>query len=119
MKKLECGTTNDRAEKEALLLAWDAFSSFSTEEKLNKRLHVYSDSNTLVKTVNEWMNGWKTNGWTRKTGSISNLDLVKKIYDISSTGLLTIEHVKAHQSGSDFFSLHNREADRLANIAAQ
>jgi ribonuclease HI len=66
MKKLECGTTNDRAEKEALLLAWDAFSSFSTEEKLNKRLHVYSDSNTLVKTVNEWMNGKPMGGLERQ-----------------------------------------------------
>jgi ribonuclease HI/nucleotide-binding universal stress UspA family protein len=42
-----------------------------------KRLRalVVSDSEYLVKGVREWAPGWKTRGWTRKGGTIENLEL--------------------------------------------
>ena len=42
-----------------------------------KRLRalVISDSEYLVKGVREWAPGWKARGWTRKGGTIENLEL--------------------------------------------
>jgi ribonuclease HI len=42
-----------------------------------KRLRalVVSDSEYLVKGVREWAPGWKARGWTRKGGTIENLEL--------------------------------------------
>ncbi len=72
---------------------------------------VYSDSNLVVRTVNEWAEGWEKRGWRRKTGAVENLELVKEAYRIfRRRPELTLEWVKAH-SGVAW----NEYADELAN----
>ena len=71
---------------------------------------VYSDSNLVVRTVNEWAAGWKQRGWKRKTGPVENLDLVKPLYEkVKSRPELTIEWIRAHDG-----SRWNEYADSLA-----
>lgn len=36
---------------------------------------IVSDSEYLVRGVREWMPGWRSRGWKRKTGEVENLDL--------------------------------------------
>lgn len=38
-----------------------------------------SDSQYLVKGINEWRHGWKRANWKRKTGAIKNLELWKAL----------------------------------------
>ena len=38
----------------------------------------------LYNTLTQWIEGWKNNGWKRKTGEIKNLDLVKQLYEYSN-----------------------------------
>ena len=46
-----------------------------------QRAHVryVSDSEYLVKGMNEWVSGWQARGWKRKTGAIENLPLWQKL----------------------------------------
>ena len=43
------------------------------------RVEVVSDSQYLVKGMNEWLPGWKAKGWTRKGGPIQNLELWQQL----------------------------------------
>ncbi len=60
---------------------------------------MYSDSNLLVRTINEWLPGWKQKGWTRGgTKEIANHDLVREIDQVitESPNKIQIIHVYAH-----------------------
>ena len=85
----EVNTTNNRMEFTAMLraLQW-------TEKKLNDNfIEYYTDSALLYNTLTQWIEGWKNNGWKRKTGEIKNLDLVKQLYKYSNKNF---NHVRGH-----------------------
>ncbi len=42
---------------------------------------IHSDSRLVVRTMNEWAEGWKRRGWKRSSGPVRNLDLVEPIYE--------------------------------------
>ncbi len=43
------------------------------------RVRFVSDSQYLVKGMEEWIHGWKRRGWKRKGGKIENLELWKEL----------------------------------------
>ncbi len=44
---------------------------------------IYTDSQYVANTYNQWMAGWKTNNWSRpRSQPISNLDKVKELYEL-------------------------------------
>ncbi|MFV2006558.1 MAG: ribonuclease H [Longimicrobiales bacterium] len=43
------------------------------------RVEVVSDSQYLVKGMNEWLSGWKAKGWKRRGGPIQNLELWQQL----------------------------------------
>lgn len=95
-------TTNNRMEFTALIHAIEASAG--------QEVTIFSDSNLGVKTYNEWMEGWASKGWKRKTGPIANLDLVQKLYDLKSQfPQVKIEWIKAHVGHR-----WNEYADQLA-----
>ena len=116
-RKLE-GTvmTNNRAEFSALLLAFEIADRIDvTGEKI---MHFYTDSKLLINTVEKWIPSWKRRGWVKSDGEpILNLDLIKTINQ--ATRKVLLHHVPAHTGGTDWFSIHNDEADRLAKIASK
>ena len=62
----EVNTTNNRMEFTAMLraLQW-------TEKNLNNNfIEYYTDSALLYNTLTQWIEGWKNNGWKRKTGEL-------------------------------------------------
>ena len=103
----EVNTTNNRMEFTAMLraLQW-------TEKKLNNNfIEYYTDSALLYNTLTQWIEGWKNNGWKRKTGEIKNLDLVKQLYEYSNKNF---NHVRGHNGDKDENSKWNEYVDKLA-----
>ena len=83
-------TTNNRMELTALIVGAGLVPA-GTEAVLR------TDSRLATQTINEWAPGWERRGWKRKTGPISNLDLVQRLYRIMvDRPELSIEWVPAH-----------------------
>jgi ribonuclease HI len=68
----EAGTTNNRM---ALRSAIEPLRALSRP----CRVRFVSDSQYLVKGMNEWLSGWRARGWKRKGGPIGNLELWKAL----------------------------------------
>lgn len=72
---------------------------------------VYSDSRLAVDTVTKWAEGWARSGWRRKTGPVSNLDLVRPLHEaLQRRPEIEVRWIKAH-AGSRW----NEYADALAS----
>tara|TARA_Y100001956_G_scaffold80645_1_gene96252 strand:- start:940 stop:1443 length:504 start_codon:yes stop_codon:yes gene_type:complete len=105
--------TNNAMEGTAILeaLKWLARRPNGTEA------YIMSDSSYMVQCVNQWMDGWAANGWTKKSkGEIQNLQIMKDIYSIKQGLNFRLVHVKGHQTGNSFEATSNREADALCNV---
>jgi ribonuclease HI len=113
-------TTNNQMELTGLLEAIEW-----AKAKLFGEVTIWCDSQYCVKGVNEWLAGWKRNGWNRKKpnspnraeGEIKNLDLWKAI-DEALTKVprqnFAIRWVKGHAGVAG-----NERADELAEIGRQ
>jgi ribonuclease HI len=96
-------TTNNRMELTALIEAYKSLPQ-------NASIMVYSDSNLCVQTVNQWAASWEKKGWRRKTGPISNLELVQELYALQKQRPgVRLEWIKAHNGW-----LWNEYADALS-----
>jgi len=72
---------------------------------------VYSDSNLVVRTMNEWAAGWEKRGWRRKSGPVENVELVRQVFGaFRKRPELKVEWIKAHAGFT-----WNEYADELAN----
>lgn len=90
-------TTNNRMEMMALIRALEIAEAPCV---------IVSDSQYVVKGVNEWMEGWIKSGWKR--GTLKNLDLWLKIRALLSPGI-EIRWVRGHNGTSG-----NERADQAA-----
>ena len=70
----EPDTTNNRMELRALIEAFKMLPG-------NSAVDVHSDSQLCVNTITKWAPAWERRGWKRKTGPISNLDLVRELLE--------------------------------------
>lgn len=106
----EPATTNNRM---ALRSAIEALRILSRK---GKRLSVRftSDSQYLVKGMNEWVRGWQARGWKRKEGEISNLSLWKELTDAAKPHRIEWQWVRGHNKHPQ-----NEYADHLATKAAR
>ncbi len=79
----------------------------------NAKYHntIFSDSKYSIDCIDTWAYGWKAKGWTKKSGEIKNLDLIKEAHFLYEKikNNLTIKHVKAHTGIEG-----NELADRMA-----
>ena len=101
-------TTNNRMELTALLAGVELVPDGTP-------MPLYTDSNLVVRTVNEWAAGWARNGWKRKRGPVENLDLVRPLYErLQQRPELEVKWIKAH-TGYRW----NEYADALATAWAR
>jgi ribonuclease HI len=101
-------TTNNRMELEALRRGVELVPPGTAAV-------VYSDSNLAVRSVTEWAAGWEARGWTRKTGAVENLDLVRPLFELLRTRPeIQVRWIKAH-TGNRW----NEYADSLASAYAR
>ena len=69
----EANSTNIRMEAMALIAAYKIAKPGDK---------IMTDSEFWVNVVTKWAAGWRSNGWTKKSGPIKNLELVKELYEL-------------------------------------
>lgn len=77
------------------------------------RVRFVSDSQYLVRGMNEWVRGWRARGWKRKKGTVENVELWKRALGLAEMHEVTWEWVRGH-SGNP----RNEYVDGLAVRAA-
>lgn len=79
---------------------------------------VYSDSEYVIKGINENMPKWVANGWRNYSGAVvAQLDLwkqMKREFIDDPNWDATYSHVRGHTDGEDFLSQMNQLCDDLA-----
>jgi len=78
------------------------------------RVHLVSDSQYLVRGIDEWLPGWKARGWRRKAGPIENLELWQELDAELSRHEVRPRWVRGHAGHPE-----NEYADLLATRAAK
>jgi ribonuclease HI len=103
-------TTNNRM---ALRSAIEALLILSRKSK-RLRVEFTSDSQYLVKGMNEWVAGWKRRGWKRREGTIENLPLWQELEELSHAHEVRWNWVRGHDGHPQ-----NEYANHLATRAAR
>lgn len=109
----EMNTTNNRMEMKAALAGLERLTEEVGEEQaLKKSVGVFSDSNLLVKGMNEWRHGWKKRGWKKSDKTApENLELWKGLdLIVDRFHLVKFHWVKGHSGHPQ-----NEYCDQLAN----
>jgi len=100
----EAETTNNRMELMAVIQALESL-------KRECKVKVTSDSQYVLKGINEWMENWKKRGWkTAARKPVKNVDLWQRLDKARENHDIEWVWVKGH-SGHD----ENEIADELAN----
>jgi ribonuclease HI len=107
--------TNQRAELYAI------YRGIGTVIKIYSfdTLIIYTDSAYSIGCFTKWIGNWKANNWkTSAKKDVKNVDIIKKVDAYLSIpkykDKIKFEHVKAHTTGTDYKSVGNRHADKLA-----
>ncbi|MFT6091692.1 ribonuclease HI [Sulfitobacter sp.] len=103
-------TTNNRME---LLAAIAALQCIKRDEAAP--ITVRSDSQYLIKGMNEWLPRWRSDNWRGASGMlIKNDDLWRRLVDLSKGLQIVWEWIKGHSGDQG-----NEEVDALASEQAQ
>jgi ribonuclease HI len=100
-------TTNNRMELTAAIRALEALKKPGTSAR------VYTDSQYVIKGIEEWIAGWKARGWrTADKKPVKNQDLWERLDALASQHSLEWHWVKGHSGIPG-----NERVDALANRA--
>jgi len=105
--------TNQRAELYAI---YKSIKTISEKDK-NLDIKIYTDSEYSIKSLKIWIKNWKKNNWIASTGKpVMNQDIIQKIDKLieEHTGKIKFKHVRSHTGKTDYESIHNDIADKLA-----
>ncbi len=105
----EPATTNNRM---ALRSAIEAFRAVSAKGRACRVIFT-SDSRYLVDGMTDWVHGWASRGWTRKTGPIENLELWREAVSAAAPHEVQWRWVRGHHGHAQ-----NEYANHLATRAA-
>ncbi|KQP93218.1 ribonuclease H [Methylobacterium sp. Leaf113] len=95
-------TTNNRME---LTAAINALRYFPEGAQIEMRC----DSQYVIKSVTEWMRGWKAKGWRTATGPVKNVELMQELDALAARRDVRWTWVRGHTG-----EVGNERADRLA-----
>jgi len=99
----ESATTNNRMELMAVIEGLRAL-------KRSVRADIYTDSQYVMKGMNEWIKGWKARGWkTAAKAPVKNVDLWQALDSECARHELKWHWVKGHNG-----HVENERADALA-----
>lgn len=106
-------TTNNRMELQAVIEAFTYLLKTRLIDKKNPKLNnevytIYSDSNYVIKGINEWIYGWHKKDYK----DVKNDDLWRILYKLKLhfKDVVYFEWVKGHSG-----NIGNEYADKLAN----
>lgn len=100
-------TTNNKMELEAAIVG---IAYIIENYGTNERIELYTDSNYVVKGMNEWRINWKKKNWS----SVKNVELWKMLDEVDSQINTKFIWVKAHAG-----NIYNEIANDLAQSAAR
>lgn len=80
----------------------------------NAHVRFISDSEYLVKGMNEWLPGWQARGWRRKTGTLENLELWQALAQVAAHHTVDWRWVRGHNE-----HVKNEYANHMAIRAAE
>ncbi len=96
-------TTNNRMELMAVIRGLEALGKPT-------RVELYSDSQYVLKGLNEWMASWKKRGWkTASKQPVKNQDLWMRLDELMQQHTLSFHWVRGHNDHPE-----NERADKLA-----
>ena len=109
--------TNQVTELTACIMAIEQL----TEQDLNKKITIYTDSIYVQNSMKKWAKNWIKKDWKGSTGKIvKNVELMKKLYNLTLKFNVNYIHVKAHKNQPDknskqyYYWYGNYMADKLA-----
>jgi len=108
--------TNQRAELYAIYCALKKVTEHYDMSIVNS-IKIYTDSEYSIKSLTEWIQSWVQNNWkTANKKPVKNMDIIVPIYNILQKfpNKINLIHVRAHTKKTDYFSVHNDIADKLA-----
>jgi len=104
----EASTTNNRMELTAVIRALEAL-------RKPVEAQVFSDSQYLLRGLQEWLPGWKARGWlTASREPVKNRDLWERLDQLCAPHRLHWQWVKGHAGIPE-----NERADALANLGVR
>jgi ribonuclease HI len=107
-------TTNNQMELIGVILSITLFLQAIQGSRGNS-LEIYTDSQYVVKGINEWIYGWIKKGWQTTTGPVANKEIwviLKSYLDKSKRdNKITIKWVKGHAGNPG-----NETADLIASL---
>jgi ribonuclease HI len=87
-----------------------------------KKIKIYTDSEYSINSLTVWINNWKKNDWKGSNNKpIKNRDIIEPISKLIEKypDKIKFTHVRSHTGGSDFNSINNNRADKLAVSGAR
>ncbi|KLK90973.1 ribonuclease H [Microvirga vignae] len=101
-------TTNNRMEMTAAIKALEALPA-------GAKAILHSDSQIVIKGMNEWLTGWKAKGWKNAARQpVANRELWEVLDRLNVERQITWQWVKGHAGHEQ-----NERVDRLANAEAE
>ncbi len=106
-------TTNNRMELTAAINALEYCTSEDGKQPSFKQINIYTDSNYVKDGINIWINNWEKNNWkTADKKNVKNVDLWKKLKELTKSHKIEWHWVKGHSNDP-----MNDLADKLAKAA--
>ena len=106
-------TTNNRMELTAAIKALEHCVSKDGSQPSLKQIKIYTDSSYVKDGITNWINNWEKNNWkTADKKNVKNVDLWKKLKELSSLNQIEWFWVKGHSNNP-----MNELADKLAKKA--
>ena len=102
----EAYTTNNKMELQAVLEGLKALQN--VKEPLD--INLYSDSQYVVRAINEWLHGWIKKNFKDK----ANVSMWKEYIELSGRHQITAVHVQAHNG-----EYYNERCDKIAYNLSQ
>lgn len=130
-KKIVCQKSKDLGDNTisyaelsgALAVAKRCISVIEKRGLTDYQMHLYSDSQYVIKSINEWIYGWIKKNWCSNSGPVPYKELWQELLDVKNNYNIEFHHVKGHlpkakfeklPEEQKFYHLMNEECDRLA-----
>ena len=106
-------TTNNRMELTAAIKALEYCSEQEKKQPSLKHVRIFTDSTYVKEGITVWINSWEKNNWkTVDKKNVKNVDLWKKLKELTQSNSVEWNWVKGHSENP-----MNDLADKLAKRA--
>jgi len=106
-------TTNNRMELTAAIKALEFCQKEEGKQPSLKQIKIYTDSKYVKDGITDWINVWEKNNWkTKDKKNVKNVDLWKKLKELSQTNQIEWLWIKGHSNDP-----MNDLVDKLAKSA--